>query len=176
MRSFKRSEDLFFAIYIGSILALISVIFLFHGTILIGLTNFFSSLTLAQVPGTGIYLPAPIAPTAHVDLYAAAFQFCLGLGLIEVIILLLRFLFESPLKRKAETIENIVFWFGASYLIIAYLNDSATINTWFVFWAGIIMIFGLSLIARAFVLLVKRQPAPAQPAAPPAQPACTTPT
>jgi hypothetical protein len=27
---------------------------------------------------------------------------------------------------------------------------------WFVFWAGIILIFGLSLVARSFVLLAKR--------------------
>jgi hypothetical protein len=159
-RAYKNPEGIFSAIYIGTILIVISLIFIAHGTILIGLTNFFSSLTLAQVPGTGIYLPAPIAPTAHVDLFSAGFQFCLGLGLMELVILGLRFLFNSPLKRKAETIENVVFWFGASYLITAYLNNSATINTWFVFWAGIILIFGLSLIARAFVLLVKRQTNP----------------
>jgi hypothetical protein len=156
-RTYKNPEGLFSAIYIGSILLVIALIFVAHGAILIGLTNFFASLTLAQVPGTGIYLPAPIAPTAHIDLFSAAFQFCLFLGILEVIILGLRFMFNSPLKRKAETIENIVFWFGASYLVVAYLTSSATINTWFVFWAGIVLIFGLSLIARAFVLLVKRQ-------------------
>lgn len=158
MRSYKNAEGLFSAIYVGSILIILGLIFFFHGTILIGLTNFFGSLTLAQVPGTGIYLPAPLTPTAHIDLYTAAFQFCLSLGILEIIILVLRILFNSPLKRKAETIENIVFWFGASYLVITYLNDTATINKWFVFWAGIIMIFGLSLIARAFVLLARRHP------------------
>ena len=157
MRAYKNAEGLFTAIYIGSILIAISLIFFYHGSILIGLTNFFGSLTLAQVPGTGVYLPAPLTPAAHTDLYTAAFQFCLSLGILEIIILGLRFLFNSPIKRKAETIENIIFWLGASYLIIAYLNDAATINTWFVFWAGLIMIFGLSLIARAFVLLVKRK-------------------
>jgi hypothetical protein len=158
MRSYKNAEGLFSAIYVGSILIVLGLIFFFHGTILIGLTNFFGSLTLAQVPGTGIYLPAPLTPTAHTDLYTAAFQFCLSLGILEIIILVLRILFDSPLKRKAETVENIVFWFGASYLVITYLNDTATINKWFVFWAGIIMIFGLSLIARAFVLLARRHP------------------
>ena len=158
MRSYKNAEGLFSAIYVGSILIILGLIFFFHGTILMGLTNFFGSLTLAQVPGTGIYLPAPLTPSAHTDLYTAVFQFCLSLGILEIIILVLRLLFNSPLKRKAETIENIVFWFGASYLVITYLNDTATINKWFVFWAGIIMIFGLSLIARAFVLLARRHP------------------
>jgi hypothetical protein len=159
MRAYKNAEGLVTAIYIGSILIAISLIFFYHGSILIGLTNFFSSLTLAQVPGTGIYLPAPLTPAAHIDLYTAAFQFCLSIGILEIIILGLRFLFNSPIKRKAETIQNIIFWLGASYLIITYLTDAATINTWFVFWAGVIMIVGLSLIARAFVLLVKRKSA-----------------
>jgi hypothetical protein len=119
--------------------------------------NFISSLTLAQIPGTGIYLPAPLNPALFTDLYMALFEFCLALGAFEVTILGLRFFFYSPLKRKAETIENVVFWFGLSYLVIAYLNGSSTINMWFVFWTGVLIIFGLSLIARAFVLLANRR-------------------
>jgi hypothetical protein len=82
---------------------------------------------------------------------------------VEAAILVLRFIFQSPISRKAETISNVVFWFGSSYLIITYLNNNATINTWFVFWTGIILIFGLSLIARAFVLLAGRQTTERQP-------------
>ena len=110
------------------------------------------------MPDTGIYLPAPISPAAHSDLYLAAFQFSLAIAVVEVVVLVLRFVFNSPIKRKAETISNVVFWFGAAYLTITYLVDAATINKWFVFWTGIIIIFGLSLIARAFALLAKRQP------------------
>jgi hypothetical protein len=63
----------------------------------------------------------------------------------------------SPLPRKAETIENLVFWLGTSYLILTYLINVTIISEWFVFWAGIILIGGLSLVARAFVLKATRQ-------------------
>lgn len=118
--------------------------------------DFFSSLTLAPVPGTGIALPAPSNPAAHIELYTAAFQFTIALGAIEIAILVIRILWHSPVARKAETLENIVFWLGTSYLIITYLVNMTLAAEWFVFWAGIILIFGLALVARAFVLLAKR--------------------
>jgi signal transduction histidine kinase len=89
-------------------------------------------------------------------LYNAAFQFCLGLGLLEIAVLVLRMWLNSPFPRKAETIENIVFWLGTSYLVVTYLVNITIISEWFVFWAGIILIAGLSLVARAFVLVAKR--------------------
>ena len=101
-------------------------------------------------------MPAPANPAAYTELYIAAFQFSLGIGLLEIIVLALRVLLHSPVARKAETVENIVFWLGASYLITTYLVNMTIESEWFVFWAGIIMIFGLSLVARAFVLLAKR--------------------
>ncbi len=159
-RSYQKAESLFSAIYIGSIFIAIGLIYYIHlpNNLFTELVDFFESLTLARVPDTGIYLPAPISPVAHSDLYLAAFQFSLAIAIVEVVVLALRFVFNSPIKRKAETISNVVFWFGAAYLIITYLVDAATINKWFVFWTGIIIIFGLSLIARAFALLAKRQP------------------
>ena len=87
-----------------------------------GLVNFFSSLTLAPLPTTGISLPAPSNPTGYMSLYVAAFQFSLGLGILEIVILALRVGLHSPLSRKAETIENIVFWLGTSFLIVTYLE------------------------------------------------------
>lgn len=90
------------------------------------------------------------------SLYIAAFQFSLAVGILEIVILALRVGLHSPVSRKAETIENIVFWLGASYLIITYLVNMTLHSEWFVFWAGIILLFGLSLIARAFVLLARR--------------------
>lgn len=173
-RSYQRAESLFSAIYIGSIFIILGVIYYIHlpNNLFNELVDFFESLTLARVPDTGIYLPAPISPAAHSDLYLAAFQFSLAIAIVEVVVLALRFVFNSPIKRKAETISNVVFWFGAAYLTITYLVNAATINKWFVFWTGIIIIFGLSLIARAFALLAKRQPEaphtePAQPQPPP---------
>ena len=154
----KKREGLFTAIYLGAIFILIALIYFIHlpSSLWESIVNFFSSLTLAQVPGTGVFLPAPANLAAHTELYIAAFQFSLGIGILEIIILTLRVVLHSPVSRKAETVENIVFSLGASYLIITYLVNMKIPSEWFVFWAGIILIFGLSLVARAFVLLAKR--------------------
>ena len=74
---------------------------------------------------------------------------------MEIIVLIFRVYLRSPVTRKAETIENIVFWLGASYLTATYLVNMTIPGEWFVFWAGIILIFGLALVARAFVLFAK---------------------
>jgi hypothetical protein len=64
---------------------------------------------------------------------------------------------NSPISKTAETIGNLVYWFGSAYLVTTYLNNTTTTSKWFVFWAGILIILGLSFIARAFVLLAKRK-------------------
>lgn len=90
------------------------------------------------------------------ELYTAAFEFTIAIGAIEIGILVLRVLLNSPIPRKAETTENIVFWLGTSYLIITYLVNMTIAGEWFVFWAGIILIFGLALLARSFILIAQR--------------------
>jgi hypothetical protein len=154
----KKKENLLSGIYIGSILIILAVIYI--ATLPVSLwdeiVNFFSSLTLAPVPGTGIALPAPSNPASHMELYTAAFIFTIAVGAIEIVVLVLRVLMNSPMPRKAETIENIVFWLGTSYLIITYLVNMTIAGEWFVFWAGIILIFGLALLARSFILIAQR--------------------
>jgi hypothetical protein len=119
--------------------------------------DFFSSFTSAQVSGTGIYLPIPISPASHTVLYGAIFQFCIGLGILQIVFLLLRLIMNSHISKTAETMGNLVFWFGSAYLVTMYLNSTTTVSAWFVFWAGILITLGLSFIARAFVLFVKRK-------------------
>ena len=154
----KKKESLFTAIYIGAVFIIIALIIFVHlsDNLWDGLINFFTTLTLSTVPSTGIPLPAPSDPASHMNLYNAAFQFALAIGFLEVVILALRVWLHSSVSRKAETIENIVFWLGTSYLITTYLVNMTISSEWFVFWAGIILIFGLALVARAFVLLAKR--------------------
>jgi predicted permease len=154
----KKKESLFTALYIGALFIILAFIYFIHlsDNLWDSLVNFFTTLTLAPVPNTGISLPAPSTPANFGNLYVAAFQFSIALGILEIIILTLRVLLRSSFTRVAETIENIVFWFGASYLIIAYLVNMRIASEWFVFWAGMILIFGLALIARAFVILAKK--------------------
>ena len=154
----KKKESLFTALYIGSLFIILALVYFVHlsDNLWDSLVNFFTSLTLAPVPNTGISLPAPSNPANFGNLYFAAFQFSLAVGILEIIILALRVFLRSSVTRIAETIENIVFWFGSSYLIIAYLVNMTISSEWFVFWAGIILIFGLALLARAFVILARR--------------------
>jgi hypothetical protein len=155
----KKKENLFTAIYIGAVLIIIALIYYIHlsDNLFDGLVNFFTSLTLATVPSTGIALPAPASPATHLNLYNVAFQFSIAIGILEIIILALRVGLHSPVTRLAETIENIVFWLGTSYLIGTYLVNMTISSEWFVFWAGIILIFGLALVARSFVLLANNK-------------------
>ena len=161
-RGYKAREGLYSAISVGGFFILIGIIYVasLPQNLLDRTIAFFSSFTFAQIPTTGIYLPAPISPAAHAVLYRAIFQFCIGLGILQVIMLTLRLLWNSPIGKTAETMGNLVFWFGTSYLVATYLTSTANMSRWFVFWAGILMILGLSLVARAFVLLARRKQVP----------------
>jgi hypothetical protein len=155
-KPYKATENLVSGVAAGFVLILIAIIFINTPGLWDSIVSFFSNLTFATVPGTDISLPAPIAPSAHTILYGAVFQFVLGVGIMEIMVLALRLALHSPVSRVAETVGNIVFWFGTTYLVNTYLNDAATINKWFVFWAGLLVFLGLSLLARGFVLLAKR--------------------
>ena len=151
-------ESMISAISVGAVFILIGLVYvlalpnsLWDKTI-----GFFSSLTGRQVPGIGITFPAPTNPGAHAVFYTAVFQFSLGLAFLQILVLFLRVGFGSRVRRIAETIGNLVFWFGASYLVGTYLNRSTTLTTWFTFWTAILVVLGLSIVARALVLLSKR--------------------
>jgi hypothetical protein len=152
----KKKESLFTALFVGAVFIIIALIYYVHLSDDLGgsLVNFFSSLTLSPI--LGIPLPAPANPTAYMNLYNAAFQFSVAIGILEIVILAVRVRLHSSVSRIAETVENIVFWLGTSYLITTYLVNMTLSSEWFVFWAGIILIFGLALVARAFVLIAKR--------------------
>lgn len=156
---YKSQERLFSALSTGAFFIMLGVVYVINlpNSLWNAVFDFFGSFTLAQLPATGIYLPAPTNPMAHAVLYGAIFQFCIGLGILQVIFLLLRLMMNSPTGKTAETMGNLVYWFGAAYLVATYLNSTTTTSGWFVFWAGILIILGLSFIARAFVLFAKRK-------------------
>jgi len=157
-RPYKAGEGIFATISVGAVFILIGVVYVatLPTSLWEKIVAFFGSFKLLQVPNTGIYLPAPAVPAAHMVLYNAVFQFCLGLGILQVILLVLRFAWHSPIGKTAETVGNLVFWFGASYLIIMLLNDATTLETWFMFWAAILVVLGVSMIARALVLFARK--------------------
>ena len=153
-------EGLISAIAVGAVFILLGLVFvlalpnnLWEDTI-----GFFSNLTARPVGSTSLILPAPANPAANgnVVFYTALFQFSLGIAFLQVLILALRLGFGSPIRRIAETIGNLIFWFGAAALEYTYLNRSTTVNAWFVFWALILVVLGLSIIARGAILLARR--------------------
>ena len=156
---FKAREGIYSAISVGAVLILIGIVFALAqpSNLWDSIVTFLSNFTLRSVPGTGISLPAPVNPAIHAVLYTAAFQFSIGLGILQVILLALRLTTRSPIGKTAETVGSLVYWFGAAYLITIYLGDTPNITEWFMFWAGILIMLGLSFIARAFVLLTKRR-------------------
>lgn len=157
--AYKAKERLFSAISAGAFFILLGIIYVINlpSSLWNALFDFLRNFRITQVPTTGISLPAPAFPGAHSVLYGAIFQLCVGLAILQIILLLLRIIMNSPISKTAETMGNLVYWFGAGYLITTYLNSTTDISDWFVFWAGILVILGLSFVARAFVLLIKRK-------------------
>lgn len=155
----KAQERLFSALSAGSFFILLGIVFVINlpASLWDAVVEFFRNLTTTQVPGMIITLPVPANPASHTVLYGAAFQFSIGLGILQVIFLAMRLIMNSPVGKTAETMGNLIYWFGSAYLVTTYLNNTTTPSTWFMFWAGILIILGLSLIARAFVLLTKRK-------------------
>jgi hypothetical protein len=147
---------LFSVIAVGAVLILIGIVFASTPNILNDMRRFFSDFSAMQVPSMSIFLPAPAHPANHVALYGAATQFSLGVGVLQILMLVLRLVLGSPIRRTAETVGNLVFWFGASYLIMTLLNSATTLETWFAFWAAILVVLGASMIARALVLFARR--------------------
>ena len=152
-------ENILTAISVGALLILIGSIYVTNlpTSLFDELTDFFGSFTTSQVSGTGLDLPVPAVPGAHAVLYNAVFQFCIGLSLLQVVLLLLRLVFRSRPGKTSETTGNLVFWLGASFLVPTFLNTSSTADSWFSFWAALLMVIGLSMIARAVVLYLKKR-------------------
>ena len=157
-REYKLAESLISAISVGFVFILFGLIYVLAlpSNLLERMVAFFGSLNLRQVPGMGISLPAPVSTGAHAVFYTAVFQFCIGVVLLELLVLALRLIWNSPIRRTAETIGNLVFWLGTAFLANTFLNAQTTVNTWFAFWSGILIAVGLSMIARAAILLIKK--------------------
>ena len=157
--AYKARERVYSAISAGAFFILIGIVYVINlpSNLWNAVVEFFGNFTLARLPSTEIYLPAPLSPASHAVLYGAVFQVCIGLGILQIIMLMLRFTWQSPIGKTAETMGNLVYWFGSAYLVATYLNSTTTISKWFVYWAGILIILGLSFIARSFVLLAKKR-------------------
>lgn len=150
-------DGLITALSIGGFFIILGVVFGLTPGVWNATNAFFQDLKLVHLPITGsladINLLGPANPSAHANFYSAVFNFCIGIGVLSAVVLALRLILRSPLRRISQSVGDLVFWFGAAAAVNAFLLIG-TLTGWFQFWAAIIIILGLSLIIRGIVHLV----------------------
>ena len=149
----KYQEGLITAISAGFFLLLVGVIFVITPNLVDLIIDFFRDFKLVDVPNINIVFPGPEFPRNHLTVYQAAGLASAALCVFQIVILALRFVIPSSWGKRAETVGNFVYWAGVAFLIQICLVES---TQWFIFWSTLIIIIGVSLIARAIVMAISR--------------------
>ncbi len=157
-------EGLITALAIGGFLIILGSVFALTPGIYQASTSFFSDITVTTYPlgGTStLTLPAPAHPAEHMAFYSALINFFLGVGILEIIILALRLVLHSGIRRIGQTVGDLIFWLGAAFVANIFLL-AGTFNGWFQFWSALIVLVGLSLIARFLIYFAGRKLRPTE--------------
>ena len=152
-------EGVITAISIGFFFVLVGILFVITPNLFGEIIDLLSDFKLVEVvPNSNVMFPGPETPGAFSVVYIAAAQLSFALGIFQIVILALRFFISSPWQKRAETVGNLVFWLGTGFLIQSFLLEPVLLeaNQWFMFWSTVIMMIGVSLIARAGVMAVAR--------------------
>jgi hypothetical protein len=146
-------EGLITAIVVGGFFILLGVVLLSPG-FSDNARAFFDDFTGNVYPfaSGSIVVPYPAHPEVHIAFFNACLEFAAGVTLLQIIILPLRLVFKSPLRRISETVGNLVFWVGTVFVGYVFLLGG-TVDAWFTFWAYLIMLAGIGLITRGTVYL-----------------------
>ncbi len=156
----KHQEGIITAIAFGGFLIIVGLLFALTPNLWENITAFFDHLTTKMFPygspGSTISLPAPANTAAHHALYNSLLQFDVAIGVLQIAIFALRIRARSRIGRIAETLGNAVFWLGAAVLVNSFLLPG-TLKGWFEFWGALVMLVGISLVARALVYFVKKR-------------------
>jgi hypothetical protein len=154
----RYQEGLFTAISVGFALLLVGALFIITPNLFGKIVDFFKDIGVVDVPNTDMIFIAPESINSHSVVYQAAGQFSIALTIFQVIILALRFIIPSSLGKKSESVSSLVYWAGASFLIQSFLIDTARVSltNWFEFWSLIIVLAGISILARAAFMAVSR--------------------
>ena len=151
-------EGLITALSIGGFFIILGFVFAFTPGITEQTSNFFSDLT-TQTYTLGststLSLWGPAHPASHQGFYSAVINFFIGVGVLQIIVLAIRLVSHSWIRRIAQSVGDIVFWLGAAVVASVFLLEG-TLNGWFQFWASLLVLIGLSLIARFLVYSVSR--------------------
>lgn len=113
------------------------------------IVNFANSFQLVKITDN-VSFPAPTGDNSA--LYNALMQLCILVGVFQIVILALRLNFHDSSNRKAQTISNVAFLFGAAFFLNMLANATLT---WHGFIAGLIVCIGLSIVAGNIVKLLK---------------------
>jgi hypothetical protein len=131
----------------GAFLIIIAVIYLRTPNLVHEVEAFVRDFRLVQIfQNFWWFVPS----TSHPVLYAAVEQFCYAFGLVHIVILGLKFARGSSTHGKAQTLSDIVFWLGAGYILSVLAQGGLS---WLSFIASLIILIGISIIARALVLV-----------------------
>lgn len=149
----KFTEGLFTAFSVGFALLLIGALFITTPNLYDSTIDFLQDLGLIDVPNTDIIFLGPEHQGMHMTVYQAVGQLSIAVAVFEVIMLALRFVFPSSWQKRSETAGNLVYWAGAAFLAQAFLIDT---QQWFVYWSAIIIVIGVSLLARAAVNAISK--------------------
>ena len=159
VRNRSPHEGLVTALSIGGFFILLGLVFALTPAISQQTNNFFSDLTTVTFqngsPGSTVSLLAPAHPADHQGFYTAVMNFLIGIGVLQIVILALRLAVHSRINRIAQSVGDLIFWLGAAVMANVFLL-AGTQSSWFQFWSALIVIIGVSLIARFFVYLLKR--------------------
>ena len=151
-------EGLITAVAVGGFLIILAVAFGLTPGVPGKIVDFFEDLTGQTFPvvnGQRV-LPAPGHPAAHFEVFSAVFNFMLGIGILQIIILAMRLYAHSKIGKIAETVGNMIFWLGGAVMANVFLI-AGTLNGWFTFWPAMIIFAGLSLITQALVRFIARK-------------------
>ena len=151
-------KGLITALSIGGFFIILGFVFAFTPGIASQTSNFFNDLTTVshQLSGSNtISLVAPGHPADHKGFYSAVMNFFIGVGVLQIVILAVRLAVHSQVRRIAESVGDLVFWLGAVIIANVFLL-AGTLNGWYQFWSTLLVLIGLSLIARFFVYFASR--------------------
>ncbi len=143
----------------GFFFVIVGALFVITPNLFDRIVAFINDWDVVTIPHFGIPWLAPLHPFSpgNQTVYLAAERFSFIWGVFQIVILVLRLVLRSTVEKISETVGNMVYWFGSGFLIRLFLLEFVRFPTvggltrWFVFWAAIIMLFGVTLVIRGII-------------------------
>ncbi|MDI6644933.1 MAG: hypothetical protein QME14_07730 [Methanobacteriaceae archaeon] len=148
--------DLVGILSFGFFILLIGILFVFIPGLSASISNFFAELNITAISSnnftefpSNIYVPTPTG--FYPEFYNALFQFCIIFGFFQIFALILRYLINDYVNRKVGNFTDILFWFGAAYLVYIFLNNQIS---WIVFLGFLVILLGLKIVLSNSINLI----------------------